>query len=317
VRRSAIIILMAIQCFSSTAAIAASLTVSGVETLQYRWDDNHINPADSGAGFINTMVVNFKVYANKHVAFYSRLGTQVLSHAGFGGDFIDYRTGRRGIGQMDQFGIIYSDGRAVYTFGRQSIAVGFSGLLYDNTDAIGRHSFVDGVSMQTTKGKYKIKAIIAREDNASSLDNRIYAVSCLQQRTPRLTLGFTLAKYDFADATPDTAHYALFIAYRMNKLLLYAEHAQTPSLISMTAHNLGAAYQLDAKNYIYIITHKTEPNADINHKTAFEHDQKGYHYGMEHKFTNNTQISVLYKDNYRYASTTKYRSVQIKLKQYF
>lgn len=296
---------------------ASQPTFSGTESIQFRDDDNHINPEKTGSGFIDTLLLDCKLPADEHFSIYARLGAQWLSKTDFGRDFADYQQDQRFVAQLDQFGLIYSNAGYTYKVGRQSASVGFTGLLYDNTDDIGLHSFVDGISMETTKGKLTVRAIAAQEDNEGKIDNRLYAVSGLLQCTNRLALGATLAKYIFADSTPDTSHYAMYVSYKINKLLLHAEHAQTPSKSSMTGHNLGASYQMDFNNKVYVITHKTEPNADINGKTAFDHDEKGYYYGFEHKFDKNTQLDLFYKDNLRYFSTVKNTSFQVTFKHRF
>ncbi len=312
-----LIILLPILFLLAGVAQAGTPILDGVETLKYRDDKNDIEPKKSGSGFINTIAVGYNVPINEHVSVYVRFGIQFLSKKDFGRDFADYQRQRKFVAQLDQFCLMYSNAGYTYKLGRQGAMVGVTGLLYDNTKSIGRYSFVDGISMETNKRGNYLKVIVAQEDNKEVADNRIYSITYLHQYSPRLVAGGTLARYDFADLKPDVNYYAIYSSYEVNKFFLYAEHSQAPSKTDMTAHNLGACYRLDPSNQFYVITHKTEPNADMNEKTAFEHNEKGYYYGFAHSFGAENRMDLMYKDNQQYLTNMNHSSIQLMFSHMF
>ena len=285
------------------SVFADPLEFNGQVSFQHRVNTDTTNPAnDDFTNNIFKVILNAKA-ANviDNVDLYFRFGGEHLSDAGSGRDFNKtyYGADKRNAFALDQFGFVYKAGGFNYKIGRQDITIGATALLYNNDANVGKHGFVDGVTVTGKSGITDLKVIAAEADSASDDNDKVYSISASYPATKDLTLGATVAKYDSAtDPVKDANVYAINASYAISKKLeAFGEFAKSDASDQNKAFDVGLNYAFDNKTSAYVITHKTEANADLGGNTDFENNEKGWYYGVNHKLTKDSTLKFFYKDN--------------------
>lgn len=275
---------------SAGAAFANQVELDGSASYQFRKDTADYQQDTTGGKF--TAVINGKTNVGKNLDLYARLGAQTTSEEGIR-DFSKYDDSDAAI---DQFGFLYNNAGLNYKLGRQDATIGATALLYNNNFKVGHNVFVDGISVSGETGVTSINAILAKEDNRGD-DNKISSLHASFSPAANVTLGATLAKYDYANAAvKDTNHFAVNAAYNFGKATAFAEYTKSDLDNDNKAYDLGVIYNLDEKNKAGIAYARVEKNGDMNGMTDFDNNQKSVYYTFNHKVNDNSSVALYYKD---------------------
>lgn len=299
-----------------TAAVAAMITLttgvvmaSPVEldssaSIRYRADSK------AGANETNGTITRFTLNAKSEIApnlsIYARFAAEGLSNdaATFGGrDFADTTKGF--IGEIDQYGFLYSNAGFTYKLGQQAPTIGGLGLLYDASGYLGKQDMgvADGINIKGKSGVTSIDFLAAQENNSSAIDNKIYSVRASYNPTKALTLGATLAQYK--KVTANTNYYAADASYIDGKATFSGEYAKSNAAFDDKAYAVGVSYATDAKNTVWVYNYKVEANGNIAGMTTFDSGKKGFYYGADHRFTKDTALHLFYTDRQNLATDVK------------
>lgn len=312
-----IIATIAAGFFLMTApAGAAPLTASGEITVKYAREKTDGEPAVSG------MMYGIRLTGEQELgggwSLYARLGAQYATRPSLGDFNTDvYGEGRKSVAALDQWGVIFKQDDVTYKLGRQNAAVGVTELLYNRPDtAVGRRSFVDGLSVVGTAGALDIGALIAREDNDGQRDNKLYAVRVGFSPAENFKLGTTLARFRDVD-TGGTNHWALDGAYGFGKSTLTAEFARSNSAADNKAYAVRWEYDCDGKTALSVTAFRVETNGDMGGQSEFDNGNRGMHYGVTHKLSDAQSIEVMFKDQRLLAGGAKNAKLEATLTHSF
>lgn len=283
----------AMMSLSAAVVLASPIELDGSAAVQYR-QDKPIDQDDKVTGSKYTVILNATSNIDQNLDVYARLGTQGVTVDQ--PSFHDYTPDGDFEANIDQYGLLYNNGGFTYKLGRQSATIGSTALLYNNNYMVGKHTFVDGLSVNGTSGVTSLDAIAAQEDNAGDADNKLYALHASYKPSQNLTLGATLAKYDYAaNAADDTNHYAVDAAYDVGKATVFGEYTRSSRDSANEAYDLGVKYSLDNKNAVGVTYQNVEMNGDMGGKTDFDNNQKAMYYSFNHRINDQSDLNLFYK----------------------
>lgn len=304
--KKVVAMLLAGATLTMTTAAFAEVKFSGDVSVKYEKDTE--DGQDDASANISTLRITSEADLGSNWSFYTRLGGQRISKAGFG-DFNTssaddgyngaYSEGKRSVITLDQFGFTHAGKDFTYKIGRQDVAVGTTALLYSRADSnIGKHNFVDGITANGKSGIVDLALVAAQEDNAAdNADNRVYALRAGYSPSERLNYGVTLGRYqNRADGGESTNHWAVDSTYTLGKSSLTAEYTKSNSDSENKAYAASLGYDFDGKNAVSFTYFRVETNGDMGGQTDFENGQKGIHYGVTHQFDATTGLELVYKD---------------------
>lgn len=280
---------------STGIAMAAPVQLDGSASYRYRSDSNTTGEDNSGSIYRFTLNAKTKIAPNLSV--YARFAAEGLSKAGFGSDMIQHDADKF-IGEIDQFGFIYSTKNFTYKLGKQDAVIGGTGLLYDSTGYLGKNNGLSGISITGVSGVTSVSILAGQENAYGKTDNKVYAAHASFSPAKSLTLGGTIAKYDAVD---DTNYYALDAQYTKGKASFSGEYAKSDADSDNTGYDLGVSYAFDSKNSVSVTNFRIESNAtisqpDFGSMTGYETNGKGFYYSYNHKFTKDTSATIFYRD---------------------
>lgn len=210
--------------FSVVPVVDASpINLNGEVSLKYERDTVEGSPNTSGTMY------NLKLNAEQDLgagwSIYARLGAQYATDPSFGDYNLDaYRADKKSVVAFDQFGVSYKGEKMVYKLGRQDAAVGTTALLYSRPDSnVGKHNFVDGLTVTGSVGSIEVSALVAKEDNLGSQDNKIYAIRTGYSPNDRLSWGLSLGRYQDS-VNESTNHWAVDGTYKVGKSSFAVEY---------------------------------------------------------------------------------------------
>ena len=182
-----------------TAAVAAMITLTtGVVManpveLDGSVSFRHREDGYKGNGNISRFTLNAKSEVAPNLNVYARFAAEGLSNPAVGADFI---TGKDFIGEIEQYGLLYTNAGFTYKLGQQRPVIGGLGLLYDASGYLGNKDLgvVDGINVKGKSGVTSLDFLGAQENNTGANDNKIYALRASYNPTAALTLGATLAQ---------------------------------------------------------------------------------------------------------------------------
>lgn len=276
-------------------ADAAPVNLTGDISLKYERDTAEGSEKTSGTMY------NLKLNAEKELgagwSVYARIAAQYATEPSLGDYNQDaYRSDKKSVVALDQFGVSYKTEKLVYKLGRQDAAVGTTALLYSRPDSnVGKRNFVDGLSATGTIGVVELSALMAKEDNTGSQDNKIYAIRTGYNLTDRLNWGLTLGRYQDS-ANDSTNHWAVDGTYKVGKSGFTAEYTQSSSSNENKAYAAIWNYGFDNKTAVQITGFKVETNGDMGKQSDFDNDNRGFYYGVTHKLNDTESLEVVYKD---------------------
>ena len=277
----------------SPEAYAEPIKLTGEVSVRYERDTADNNRDVSGTAHTLKLLGETELGAGWSV--YARLGAQYATEPGIGDFNSDaYRQDKKAVVSLDQFGVIYKADSLVYKIGRQDATVGTTALLYSKSESnIGKHSFVDGVTVSGAVGKTELSALIAQEDSAGLHENKIYAIRAGYRLRENLSYGFTLGHYQ-ADSE-STKHLAMDGTYKFGKYSLTAEIAKSNSNANNKAYAVIWNYGMDEKTAVYVTGFRVEAKGDMGTQSDFDNDNRGVYYGITHKLSEATGLEFVYK----------------------
>ena len=291
-----------------TAAVAAMITLTtgvvmanpveldGSASFRYRDDGSN------GTGNITRFTLNAKSEIAPNLSLYARFAAEGLSNAAVGNDFAG---GKDFIGEIDQYGLLYTNAGFAYKLGQQAPTIGGLGLLYDASGYLGNKDMgvADGINIKGKTGVTSIDFLAAQENNSGDIDNKIYALHAAYNPTTDLTLGATLAQYKGDD--DHLNFYAADASYTVGKATFGGEYAKSDADNDDTGYAIGVSYKVDAKNTVWAYNYKVETNGNIAGMTTFDSNKKGIYYGADHSFTKDTALHLFYTDRESLATGIK------------
>lgn len=283
------------MALSTGIALAAPVELDGSASYRYRNDTN--TTAEDHSGSIYRFTLNAKTKIATNLSLYARFAAEGLSREGFGSDMIQHDPGKF-IGEVDQFGFIYSNKNFTYKLGKQDAVIGGTGLIYDSTGYLGKNNGLSGISITGTTGVTSVSVLAGQENAYGEPDNKVYAAHASFSPVKNLTLGGTIAKYK---ADNDTNYYAVDAAFTKGKATYSAEYANSDADSDKKAYDVGVSYAFDSKNSVSVTNFKIEDNAtisqpDFGSMTGYEGNGKGFYYSYNHKFTKDTSATLFYRD---------------------
>ncbi|MDR3563957.1 MAG: hypothetical protein P4N59_21325 [Negativicutes bacterium] len=274
---------------------AEAVKLTGDFSVKYEKDTTEGSAAVSGSMY--TFRLKGESDLGDGWTLYARLGAQYATQPTLA-DFNTsaYPVDKKSVAAIDQFGLTYKIDSLVYKLGRQEAAVGTTSLLYSRPETnIGKKGFVDGLSVSGTAGAVDITALIAKEDNFGSQDNKLYAFRAGYSPTQSLNWGLTLGRYQ-DNVNGSTNHWAVNGSYKFDKSSLTAEYAKSSSNADNKAYAATWNYGLDDKVAIYITAFKVETNGDMGKQSDFDNDNRGLYYGLTYKLSDADGLELVYKD---------------------
>lgn len=285
--------------------LGAMLAGGQAYAAEVHWDGNagikYENDTMAGAadvsGFMYSLRLNGELVMGQGWSLYARLGAQYATEPGvsdYNTDFYD--NDKKGVLDIDQFGLKYKTGTFVYKLGRQDVTIGAMEMLYSrHEDNVGRYTFVDGLSFEGKSGKADINGILAQEDNDSDADNRLYAVRVGSDVQPDLNLGVTLARYDYRDgAGMDTNHIGLDGTYKSGKHTWTMGLAKSNASVDNKAFAVQWNYDFNDNTSIYAMAYRVEPNADMGGQSDLDSNNRGFKYGIVQNLSKQDSVEVCY-----------------------
>jgi len=298
----------AMVTLTTGVVMANPVEIDGTTSFRYRADDTN---GVKKNGSITKIILNAKSEVAPNLSIFARFAAEGLSNKGFGTDF---RADKSFVGEIDQYGLLYTNAGFTYKLGQQSPTIGALGLIYDASGYLGKQDMgvVDGINIKGKSGVTSIDFLAAQENNDGAIDNKIYSVRASYNPTKALTLGATLTQYKAAD---NMNFYGADASYAYGKATYSGEFAKSNANADNKSYALGMAYAPDAKNTVSVYNYKVETNGNINNPyvggmTTFDSGLKGFYYGADHSFTKDTALHLFYAD--RKAITGSYKNTSFR-----
>lgn len=290
--------LSAMMLLSAGTAMAASFPnfdFNGDIKAHYRWETKTGN-TDTDGGKL-WFRLNAKSELSKDVDFYTRLSVQKVGGDYIGADFDQAYYGNTTAASFDRVGFIIKGKDFTYNIGRQATTLGGLGLLYSTEGYMGiNRGAIDGLVATGKSGATNLKIVAGQQWAASADKTKIYAVDASYSPAKAWTVGATIGKVDYPNATADTNHWAVNTAYSAGKAVFLGEYGKSSADTLNKAYAIGATYGFDSKNSAYVFYSKVEKNSDMTAgATDFDNDMKGMYYGFDHKISKDYTFSLFYK----------------------
>ena len=272
-KKNIILAVAASLAVSTTTALAApgAVTFDGSLTMQYGVVD-HPNSNASNNGLNSTFTLNTTVNVAENLDAYARLTYQALAKDLKGTTFHLYQDGTNA-GNVDGFGLKYSNAGYKYTIGSQALTIG-SGLIYDN-GFIGNHTLPYAAVISKKVGATDLTAFYARTNYQSSRgeNDKFYGLQGTYTVNDKFTVGgmFTSVKYGqnngYVTTTNSTSQnfYELSGSYQITpKVGLSVAYAKSNAPSDNHAYSGSVGYKFDNKNKLGISYYKSEDLSNIN-----------------------------------------------------
>lgn len=303
-KKLAITMLVGLQLVGATAAFADPIEFSGDTSLKYEKDTQEGTSDKSGV--MSTIKLNMNADLGSGWGAYARLGFQNATNPDLA-DFNQeaYSQGKKRVAGIDLFGLNYQQDQLTYRLGRQDVTIGETSLLYSRSDSnIGKHQFVDGLSVNGKVGETDLAAIFAREDDVTSQKNRLYAIHAGWQASDHFSYGLTLGSYRYAEGDT-TRHWAVDGVYKTGQHTLTMEYTRSNRSEQNKAYAGTWNYDFDDHTGMYVTAFRVEPNGDMGGQSDFDNGNKGMYYGVTHKFSDHDGLEFVYKDQKEIESGAK------------
>jgi len=285
----------AVITLTTGVAMANPVELDGSTSLRYRSDNTNGNKNNTS---IFRFTLNAKTEIATNLSVYARFSAEGLSNGRIPAAR-DYSGTNNSRADLDNYGLLYSNAGFTYKIGQQSPVIGGLGLLYDASGYLGDKDMgvVRGVNIKGKSGVTSLDFLAAQENNAGDDDGKIYAIRASYNPSKALTLGATLAQYKKQIAVGNNGNFwATDVSYAAGKATYSAEYAKSNFSTDNQAYALGVSYAADAKNTLWVYNYKVEQHADINAMTTFDSGDKGFYYGVDHKFNKDTALHLFYRD---------------------
>ena len=306
--------------FLLTAApvAAAPVEFSGSASVKYEVVNHAYTPLEPNTMYTATLRGEKKISSGLSV--FARFGVQQVTRPGFSDS--DYNLAAYGadtslVAAIDQYGLIYKKNNLAFKFGRQDIGIGVTTLLYNRSETnIGKDAFVEGLALNGSIGAVDISAIFARENSLWTPNNSLYAVRGGYNLSKNTGLGVTLAQYQYYDGDT-TRHWAIDGSLKSGKHKLTAEYTQSNRSSENMAYALIWSYGFNDKTNFYVTNFRVEANGDMGAQSEYNNNNRGFHYGITHSFSDTLSLEIIYKDQYGLTDNAKNTKFETTLRHTF
>lgn len=292
-------LLASLSLMGMPAAYAEPVKITGEATVKYERDTAQGDANVSGT--MSTLKLNAEVQLESSLSLYARLAAQRATQPALA-DFntAAYSENTKSVATFDQFGLIFKPNNLTYKLGRQSTVIGTEGLLYKrDDDGVGKHSFVDGLTVSGQVGAVDLAAFAVREDNvAGESRGKIYAIRAGYSPVEKLNWGLTLGRYD-NEGVAKTSHWALDGTYEFGKSSFAAQYTKSNASADNKGYVMSWSYDFDGKTAISLLSFRQEAAASMGGQSEFDSDgngNKGIYYGLTHKLSEAANLEFTYKD---------------------
>ena len=311
---TSILLLTALANLSALpAAYAAPVTITGEATVKYERDRADGEPAVSGT--MSTVKLTAEGEMSSGWYWYARLAAQQATQPALA-DFNTgaYASGTKSVAALDQFGFLRKAGSFTYKLGRQDVTIGTEALLYKrNHENVGRHNFVDGLTVGGKAGATDLALSAAREDNEAGRENgTVYALRAGWQTSEKAGWGLTWGRYQ-SSSTGSTNHWAVDGKYEFGKHSLSAQYTQSDAASDNKGYVVNWIYDFDGKTALYLTGFRRETAAAMGDQSEFDGGHKGFYYGLTHQLSKDTGLEILYKDQRQLADGAKNNKLEAKI----
>jgi len=301
----------------SSPVSAEPITITGDASIKYQRDTADGENAISGS--VYTIKLMGEADLGDGWSLYTRLAAQTVTDpllADFNFSPGAYGESKKSVVALDQFGVNYKTDKMVYKFGRQDVAVGTTALLYSRADSnIGKKYFVDGLTFSGTVGAIDVSAIAAREDNPSGeSENKIYAMRAGYSPAEVFDYGITIGRYDSDESTN---HWAVDGTYKLGKSHLTAEYTKASSSKKNQAYAVVCGYDFNDKISASVTGFRVEEFGSMGQQSDFDVDNRGFHYGIGYKLSDDAGVDVVYKSQKTISGGENNRSFEATLNYAF
>ncbi|MBP2645929.1 MAG: hypothetical protein H6Q75_1369 [Firmicutes bacterium] len=281
---------MMLLTFSTAMAASPSVNFDGSVLTQYRWDDAGANSLTGGKIFLR---LNANAQISDDVSLYTRFAAEGLTGDKIGNDFDKGYYSNSSATTIDRWGIIIKGKDFTYKVGRQDGALG-QGLIYDSTGYMGiNEAALDGLIAWGKSGDTNLTFVVTKVWAASGPTLPAYAIDASSSPAKGWKWGGTLARLG---GDVDTNYWAINTAYTDGKATFGGEYGQSNNASQNKGYALSVNHSFDNKNSAYLIYSRVEANASMAGFTAYDSNGKGIYYGLDHKITKDSTISLFYKD---------------------
>lgn len=291
-RKTLSIMILVLVLMTSSMAFANPVDVTGNASIQYR-DDSVGNIGDKGT--VNKITVDVKANLNDKFSVYTRIFSEgYTTNNGYVADFRSNQYDGKYATGIDQFGVIFKEKGVNYKLGRQGIALGSTGLLYDSSSKLGKYNFIDGLKVDGKVLGTDVTAVVAEEQMQSYTTvehSKLYALSGTKTIND-LTLGAVAVRYVDPTGLKTRNDYAVNSAYKIGKSTIYGEVAQSTAVDQNLAFDYGVKWAFTPKLYGFVENYKVEANGDIANNTTFNNNKQGLHYGVGQSLSQTTFLMV-------------------------
>jgi hypothetical protein len=298
------------------AVYAEELKVTGEVTVKYERDTAD---DDAVSGTMSTFKLNLEQELSPRFSLYARLAGQRATQPALA-DFntAAYAENTQSVAAFDQFGFIFKPDNLTFKVGRQGTAIGTEALLYKrDDDGIGKHVFVDGLTVDGKVGAVDVSAYAVREDNeAGNPRGKIYAIRTGYSPTDNLNWGLTLGRYQNEDAG-STNHWAVDGTYEFGKSSFAAQYTKSSADADNKGFVMNLSYDFDGKTAVSLIAFRMEANGAMGGQSEFDGGNKGYYYALTHKFSEAANLEVVYKDQEQLSDGNKNGKFEAKMSYSF
>jgi hypothetical protein len=289
-------LLAGLSLLAAPVAYAGPVTITGEATVKYERDTMQGDPDVSGT--MSTIKLNAEAELGSGLSLFGRLAAQRATQPGLA-DFnpAAYAANTKSVVALDQFGLLYKADNLTYKLGRQGVAIGTEALLFKrDDDGVGKHVFVDGLTVDGKIGAVDFAAYAVREDNESgNTRGKLYAVRTGYSPTEKLNWGLTLGRYQ-NEAAGNTNHWAVDGKYEIDKHSFSAQYTKSSANADNKGYVMNWTYDFDGKTAVSLIAFRMEANGAMGGQSEFDGDNRGFYYGLTHKLSEAASLELVYKD---------------------
>ena len=289
---------------------AAPVSLTGEATIRYEVDRADGERAVSGTA--TTVKLAAEASLSPGLLWYARLAAQHSAQPALA-DFntVAYAAGTKSVAALDQFGLIRKAGAFTYKLGRQDLSIGTEALLYKrNNENVGRHAFVDGLTVDGKAGSVDLTLTAVREDNEAGRENgTLYALRAGWQTKDKTGWGLTWGRYQNS-STGSTYHWAVDGKYVFGKHSLSAQYTLSDAASDNKGYAVNWTYDSDGKTVLYLTAFHQESFAAMGGQSEFDGGYKELCYGLTHQLGKHAGLEIVYKDQRQLRDGAKSRKFE-------
>ncbi len=314
-----IIVAVLAGIFLTAAPVAAApVEFSGSASVKYEVVNKPDTPLEPNTMYTITLRGEKKIAPGLSV--FARLGMQQVNQPGFSDsdyNLAAYNADTRFVAAIDQYGLIYKKNNWAFKLGRQDIGIGVTTLLYNRSETnIGKDAFVEGLALTGNMGALDISAIFAKENSLWTPNNRLFAIRGGVNLSKNAGMGVTLAQYQYYEGDT-TQHWAIDGSVKSGKHKLTAEYTQSNKSSENMAYALIWSYGFNDRTTFYLTNFRVEANGDMGAQSEYNNNNRGFHYGITHSFSDALSLEIIYKDQYGLTDNAKNTKFETTLRHTF